>query len=120
MFFTLISFDMKRFYVPAILCILCFGFSSVRSQDYPGYRAGNYTGVNGVYFNPANIADSRYRFDVNLFSMNSFVGNNQASFNVKNSLNTFDTDTLSNQIFGKNAGSSSGIISLDLHGPSLM
>ena len=38
------------------------------AQDFPGYRAGNYTGVNGVFFNPANIADSRYRFDVNLFS----------------------------------------------------
>ena len=108
---------MKRFYVLSIFCITSlYAFS----QDFTGYRAGNYTGVNGVFFNPANIADSRYRFDFNLFSMNSFVGNNQASFNVKNSLNTFDTDTLSNQIFGKNAGSSSGIISLDLHGPSLM
>src|SRR5688572_32103032 len=115
MFFTLISFDMKRFYVPAILCILCFGFSSVRSQDYPGYRAGNYTGVNGVFFNPANIADSRYRFDFNLFSMNSFVGNDKASFNVKRAVNSFDTDTLDNLVFGKDAGKSSGMVSLDFH-----
>jgi hypothetical protein len=41
------------------------------SQSFNGYRSGNYTGVNGVFFNPANIADSRYRWDVNLFGINA-------------------------------------------------
>ena len=62
------------------------------AQDFPGYRAGNYTGVNGVFFNPANLADSRYRFDFNLISVSSFVGNNQATFKLKNITQSFDAD----------------------------
>ncbi len=39
-------------------------FLAAQAQhQYPGYRSGNYTGVNGVFFNPASIADSRYRWD---------------------------------------------------------
>ena len=49
-----------------ILLLLIF-LQSVSAQDFPGFRTGNYTGVNGVFFNPANIADSRYRWDFNLF-----------------------------------------------------
>lgn len=40
--------------------------------------AGYYIGVNGVYSNPANIANSRYRWDVNLLGIGAGVGNNQA------------------------------------------
>jgi hypothetical protein len=108
---------MKRFY---LITTLFLSFISSFAQDYNGYRVGNYTGVNGVFFNPANIADSRYRFDFNLFSLNTFAGNNQASFNAKKITQTFDTDSLQNQIFGKNAGSASGMISMDVHGLSLM
>ena len=90
------------------------------AQDFPGYRAGNYTGVNGVFFNPANIADSRYRFDINLFSISTSVGNNQASFNLRSVTQSFDSDSLKSQIFGNNAGPSSGMINLDVRGPSVM
>ncbi|HVG11761.1 MAG TPA: DUF5723 family protein, partial [Flavisolibacter sp.] len=90
------------------------------AQDFPGYRAGNYTGVNGVFFNPANIADSRYRFDINLFSISTSVGNNQASFNLRSVAQSFDSDSLKSQIFGNNAGPSSGMVNLDVHGPSVM
>lgn len=90
------------------------------AQDFPGYRAGNYTGVNGVFFNPANIADSRYRWDVNLVSINTIVGNNKASFNLKDLGNSFKGDSLKNQIFGDNAGPSSGTFGLTITGPSVM
>jgi hypothetical protein len=103
-----------------LLFVTAFSLTSVHAQDYPGYRSGNYTGVNGVFFNPANIADSRYKFDFNLFSVSTGVGNDQASFSLKNLDNTFDTDSAGNQIFGSNAGKSSGIVSADFHGPSLM
>ncbi len=89
-----------------------------QAQDFPGYRAGNYTGVNGVFFNPANIADSRYRFDINLFSISSFVGNNQASFSLNNL--SFNDSTLKDQLLGSKAGLSSGLLNLDIHGPSVM
>lgn len=90
------------------------------AQDFAGYRAGNYTGVNGTFFNPANIADSRYRWDFNLFSVSTFVGNNQASFNMENVTKSFNVDSLEEKVMGKNAGPSTGMVSVDLHGPSLM
>jgi hypothetical protein len=91
-----------------------------QAQDFPGYRAGNYTGVNSVFFNPANIADSRYRWDFNLFSVSTFVGNNQASFNIDNVTKSFNVDSLEEEVMGRHAGPSTGMVSVNLHGPSLM
>ncbi|MEP7259459.1 MAG: DUF5723 family protein [Flavitalea sp.] len=108
---------MKKF---ALIPILLMMIAAASAQDFPGYRTGNYTGVNGVFYNPANIADSRYNFDINLISFNSLIGNNQASFKLKNLSQSFQGDSLRNQIFGKNAGPSSGMLSLDIHGPSFM
>ncbi|HEY1112751.1 MAG TPA: DUF5723 family protein [Chitinophagaceae bacterium] len=92
----------------------------VQAQDFAGYRAGNYTGVNGVFFNPASIADSRYRWDFNLFSVSTSVGNNQASFNLNNVTRSFNVDSLEEAVMGRNAGPSTGLVSVDLHGPALM
>jgi hypothetical protein len=108
---------MKPLSAGSILLLLSF---NLFAQDFPGYRAGNYTGVNGVFFNPAHIADSRYRYDVNLFSFSTLVGNNQASFKLKSPWQSSNKDSLKNQVFGNNAGPSSGTVSVDIHGPSLM
>ena len=108
---------MKLLFPAAFLCV--FSLIAV-GQDFSGYRAGNYTGVNGAFFNPANIADSRYRFDFNLISASATAGNNQASFNLKDVLRSFDADSLWQQAVGQNAGASSGLISADIHGPSFM
>jgi hypothetical protein len=91
-----------------------------QAQDFAGYRTGNYTGVNGVYFNPANIADSRYRWDANLISLNVGVGNNQASFKLSELDKTFSGDSIQNQFFGKDKGATKGLINLDVHGPAFM
>jgi len=90
------------------------------SQDFTGYRSGNYNGVNSVFFNPANIADSKYRFDVNLFSISSNVSNDRSSFSLGNLTNSFNKDSLINSVFGENGGTSNGFISTDIHGPSVM
>lgn len=92
----------------------------LHAQDFSGYRSGNYTGVNSVFFNPANIADSRYRFDINLFSVSATVGNNQASFSLKDISKSFNTDSIENKVFGAGAGRSTGFVSADIHGPSFM
>jgi hypothetical protein len=102
-----------------MFALLVIGATS-EAQDFIGYRNGNYTGVNSVFFNPANIADSRYKFDFNLFSVSTLVGNNQATFNLENLTETFDGDNIKNQIFGNNVGPASGIFSMNLNGPSFM
>jgi hypothetical protein len=50
---------MKKCYLFFILFAIATMIS--HAQIFPGYRTGNYTGVNGVFFNPANIADNRYK-----------------------------------------------------------
>ncbi|GAA4732321.1 hypothetical protein GCM10023229_07740 [Flavisolibacter ginsenosidimutans] len=90
------------------------------AQDFSGYRTGNYTGVNGVFYNPANIADSRYRWDFNLFSVSTAIGNNKALFKLKDIGNTLDGDSIKNKIFAEGSGPSSGLASVVLQGPSVM
>ncbi len=90
------------------------------SQSFPGYRTGNYTGVNGVFFNPASIAESKYRWDLNLFSIHSYVGNDKASFRLSDFSESFDSESIEDQLFGKTAGASSGLVNVDIHGPSGM
>lgn len=90
------------------------------AQDFSGLRMGNYTGVNGVFINPANIADNRYKWHTNLFGLSAYAGNNQTSYKLQDLSNSFNSDTLRNKIFGKDAGPSSGMISTAVAGPSAM
>ncbi|MDA3615679.1 OmpA family protein [Polluticaenibacter yanchengensis] len=46
------------------------------SQNFSGFNTGNYAGVTGVSLQPASIADSRYKFDINLISTDVFFSNN--------------------------------------------
>jgi len=48
------------------------------AQRYIGIATSNWSGTNGMYLNPANIADSRHKFTVDLFSVNVGVNNNTA------------------------------------------
>lgn len=93
---------------------------NLHGQDFAGYKSGNYTGVNGVFFNPANIADSRYAFDLNLFSLSTALANNKASFSLKNLSESFNLDSLQQRVFSRNSGTSSGFTNIDVHGPSFM
>lgn len=100
-----------------IVCTFCC--SSLFAQDFSGYKTGNYTGINGVFSNPANIADSRYRWDFTLFNFSTSIGNNKASFRLKDLGRTLDGDSIKNKIFSGSAGGSSGLASVVVQGPSL-
>ncbi len=108
---------MKKLTVFTTFVIAAF---SLHAQDFPGYRAGNYTGVNGVFFNPANIADSRFRFDIGLFSVSTLVGNDQASFKLSTMAETFGGDGLTDQLLNGQGGPASALVSANIHGPSFM
>ncbi len=105
--------------------ILCFSTiffkkeTGAQSFSFPGTRIGNYTGVQSVFFNPSHAADSRYLFDLNLFSINAGFGNNKASYSLNTTFNTFNsTNTLNNFLSGE--GRVSGQLNLDILGPSLL
>jgi len=58
-----------------ILLFIASAFSA-NSQDFLGYNYSNYQTAGGMVFNPASIADSRYRANINIFSLNAGLTNN--------------------------------------------
>ena len=52
---------------------------AISAQSYLGFLEDNYNGVHGVISNPANIADSRLKLDINLIGISGFLGNNYLS-----------------------------------------
>ncbi|RYF11192.1 MAG: hypothetical protein EOO42_21630 [Flavobacteriales bacterium] len=72
---------MKSIFLSTTLALI--GLSSF-SQDLPGFRTSNYSGVSGVFSNPANVSQNNYSWDVSLFSVSAGIGNNNASFGLQN------------------------------------
>ena len=68
--------------VPNVLkqCIACvtilFCTNTVQAQYNTGMATGNYAGIAGIWMNPANAVDSRYKFDINIIGINSYYNNN--------------------------------------------
>jgi hypothetical protein len=56
----------------AFVCILI----TAKAQRYFGIANSNYAGINGLYINPANIADNRLKFDLQLVSGNAAANQN--------------------------------------------
>ena len=90
-----------------------------QSASFPGIRTGNYTGVQSVFFNPSEVAGSRYIFDLNLVGINTGFGNNKASFSLSTVGSTFNGDNALNSLFS-GAGKLSGQLQMDVMGPSLL
>jgi outer membrane protein OmpA-like peptidoglycan-associated protein len=94
-------------------------FSSVtKAQSYIGYFQDNYAGVQTVLFNPSLIVDSKFKTDINLFSVSIMGTNNyygikatdllKGSYNIETEAKTFPSN------------SNSFIVNADLMGPSFM
>lgn len=99
----------------ALITFNVIGFA----QSFPGYISGNYIGVNSVFSNPANIADSRYRWDINLISVHAGIGNNNASFKLDNIGDAFSGD-VDSILFGSSAKKTNAMANIDVFGPSFM
>lgn len=72
-------------------------FTTSEAQDYLGLSTGNYSGIHGIMLQPANVADNRYKFEVNLVSTNIGFQNNYLGFSreffIKNRFSFKDYDT---------------------------
>ncbi|MDF0718278.1 DUF5723 family protein [Muricauda sp. 334s03] len=53
----------------------------IQSQSYIGFLEDNYSGVHRIISNPANIADSRLKMDINLAGISALYGNDYIGFN---------------------------------------
>jgi len=54
----------------------------IQSQSYIGFLEDNYNGVHGIISNPANIADSRLKMDINLAGISALYGNDYIGLNL--------------------------------------
>ncbi|WP_372756960.1 DUF5723 family protein [Mariniflexile sp.] len=67
----------------------------LQAQSYVGFLTDNYSGVNSVISNPANITDSRFKTDINIMGASAFAGNDYYGLNVMDALKEdydFDLD----------------------------
>lgn len=88
------------------------------AQSYMGYIPDNYAGVQGVLFNPASIADSRFKTDINLFSTSSSLNNDYYGLSLFDATkSSYDFDEDATRTPTKNNG---GIMYSDIMGPSFM
>jgi len=100
-----------------ILFFLIISFSA-KAQSYLGYFHDNYAGVQSVLFNPASIADSRFKTDINLFSISGAVENDLYGvklFDVYKDGYDFESQS---KVSPKNANN--GLANFDIMGPSFM
>ena len=103
-----------------MIVLIATGFISKSfAQTYPGYRTGNYTGVNGVFFNPANIADNRFKWDINLIAVNGFVGTDQGGLKYSDITKSFNADDLKSNLL-KGHTQINSLVYADVLGPSFM
>lgn len=66
--------------------------TALLAQDFSGLHSGNWAGVHSLHINPANVVDNRFSVDVNVFSINSFFGNDYIGMKKDP---VFDTDLFS-------------------------
>jgi outer membrane protein OmpA-like peptidoglycan-associated protein len=107
----------KQLLMIAFTTMICTSLSY--AQTYPGYRTGNYTGVNGVFFNPANIADNRFKWDINLIAINGFAGTDQGGIKLSDITGNFNGNDLKSNIL-KGHSQVNSLDYADLLGPSFM
>lgn len=93
-------------------------FCSANAQSYLGYVPDNYAGVQGVLYNPASIADSRFKADINLFSISSSVGNDLYGVKIFDVFkNGYDFDLEAKKNF---SNANNAFFNTDFMGPSVM
>ncbi|MBP4138428.1 DUF5723 family protein [Flavobacterium geliluteum] len=101
-----------------IILMLFVATLSAKAQSYMGYFHDNYAGVQSVLFNPASIADSRFKTDINLFSISGAVQNDLYGvklFDVYKDGYDFDREAKRSPLNQNNA-----LVNFDIMGPSFM
>jgi len=90
----------------------------LQAQSYVGFLTDNYSGVNSVISNPANITDSRFKTDINLAGFSAFGGNDYYGVNVMDAIKDgydFDLSAKKSPSLDNNAA-----FNIDVMGPAFM
>lgn len=116
--------------IKGIIFFLLLSVSSIQAQHLRGISYSNYSGTQGLYQNPASIADSRHKLYINLLTFDLHASNSFVKYNAPYSMyslakkisseggeSSFSSDYLELQLDGDRKMFSSG---LDVRGPSVM
>jgi outer membrane protein OmpA-like peptidoglycan-associated protein len=115
-----------------LLLLFCsvLAIASADAQDYLGLSTGNYSGIQGVMLQPANVADNRYKWELNLVStnigfQNNYIGLSRNYFvNNRFSFDDYDSyDDFKRNVMTENAVSGNSVqfnLSNRLNLPSLL
>ena len=98
--------------------MLFITITTVNGQSYIGFLSDNYSGVNSVIANPANIVDSRFKTDINLIGASIFAGNDYYGINMFDAIKDdydFDIEPETSPSTDNNLG-----FNMDVMGPSFM
>jgi hypothetical protein len=111
---------MKRpiLFFSIILFILTFNLS--HGQSYVGHTIDNYSGVQGVTYNPSSVVGSNLRTDINLFSASAFGGSDYFGINLSDIISSdggFDFDADSEKF---PSDENNFFFNADILGPSFM
>ncbi|WP_296385491.1 DUF5723 family protein [Winogradskyella sp.] len=85
----------KQILLSSVLCLIA---TFTYGQSYVGHAIDNYSGVQGVAYNPSSIVGSNLKTDINLFSASFFGGSDYFGINVSDIISSdggfdFDEDT---------------------------
>src|SRR5688572_1097477 len=87
----------KRVQLLLTAALLTFCHLSLNAQNYLGVHSSNYAGVMALDNQPASLVDGRFKFDLNLASVNVGAWNNGKYFDTKDMpkwwVKSFKTDT---------------------------
>ena len=87
----------KRVQLLLTVILLSFCHLSLKAQNYLGVHSSNYAGVMALDNQPASFVDGRFKFDLNLASVNIGAWNNAKYFDTKDMpkwwVKSFKTDT---------------------------
>ena len=116
---------------------ICFFFLTfyAYSQQWLGISSSNYAGTYNIYSNPANIADSRYKFFLNIGGANVELINNYAAWAAPYSFIGLSTNNIADKYRSSNGlavykntytqeslgkPNSVAFVGADIRGPSLI
>jgi hypothetical protein len=67
---------MKTILRSLIALIIFLSAPKIHAQDFQSFIHDNYAGATGMFYNPASIADSRYKFDMEFIGLSNRLENN--------------------------------------------
>lgn len=103
------------------LAALCLFFNGIaQAQSYIGHTTDNYSGIHGVLVNPASVVDSRFRTDINLFSVSTFAGSDYFALDLDAALESEDGFNFDETLKRSPKDDNQFFLNVDVLGPSFM